>query len=58
MGEKTEAQCRGKQRFVSPMEARKIQARSTRYRTLHIYRCRFCGGWHLGNSFGKIPKPA
>lgn len=20
---------------------------------LHAYRCRFCGGWHVGHEFGK-----
>ena len=54
------AGCDGKARFESPAlafkalsRARGSRARSRRSNriadTRSMYRCRFCGGWHLGN---------
>jgi len=44
------AQCTGKARYESPVTARQVQARSGKRsgKRPKVYRCEFCGGWHLG----------
>ncbi|SDH75131.1 hypothetical protein SAMN05421742_11186 [Roseospirillum parvum] len=39
------AECRGKARFQSPCLAWRAARRRPGRR---LYRCRFCGGWHVG----------
>lgn len=46
------AACDGKKAFVSPVVARSHLAeicRSGKYSRLYVYRCCFCGAWHLGS---------
>jgi hypothetical protein len=50
------AECFGKSRFDSPAAAhnllgryRKNNRRRNGREHLDVYRCRFCGGWHLGS---------
>lgn len=48
--------CQGKTRFFSPALAYRVQRRRQRHNpsrdgeTGQVYRCRFCGGWHIGTS--------
>ena len=41
-----EAECTGKFRFDNPQLARKAAQRRV---AREAYRCRACGGWHVGN---------
>ena len=45
-------QCQGKQRFEDSQLARSVAARSRKATDgkISAYRCRFCGGWHVGSS--------
>lgn len=52
-----EAQCEGKHRFPSGLEAGRVVRRSNRARggpRRQAYRCNVCGGWHIGSTVGKI----
>ena len=40
------AGCIGKHRFDNPQKAHEV-AEKARHR-VEVYRCRFCGGWHIG----------
>jgi predicted SprT family Zn-dependent metalloprotease len=50
------AACEGKERFDSPILARRAAKRK---RGRAHYRCKRCGGWHVGrdNNPAKWPKP-
>jgi hypothetical protein len=45
--------CEGKVRFESRDAAerkRRFVYRDYNEKALNVYKCRFCGGWHLGHS--------
>ena len=50
------AACEGKERFDSPNLARRAAGRR---KGRSFYRCKACGGWHVGrdNNPAKGPKP-
>lgn len=41
------AQCSGKEAFATPALARRIMSRMRRPEAM-VYRCSFCGLWHIG----------
>lgn len=45
-------QCQGKHRFDNPQLARTAAERSRKAHECKTsaYRCRYCGGWHVGSS--------
>ena len=47
--------CTGKCRYATLAEAQAARWRSSHYRGqagLNVYRCRYCGGYHLGHRAG------
>lgn len=54
------ASCEGKERFTSVALARAVARRKGRMvidgTTAVFYRCRFCGGWHVGSGSKKHSK--
>ena len=46
------AQCEGKHRFEDGGLAKKVahQSSARKDKRVSAYRCRTCGGWHIGNS--------
>lgn len=46
--------CEGKRRYESRQEARWWLSRYTAERGyaghMNVYRCQFCGGWHMGHA--------
>lgn len=46
-----ESGCEGKTRFNQRRVAERVRQRQNA--ALHVYRCTFCGGWHLGTSMGR-----
>lgn len=50
----TDKDCEGKQHYLTRALANKIVKRNGK--PLEPYKCKFCGTWHLGQSFGgKVP---
>lgn len=51
--------CIGKEAFRSPQLAAAVNKRRTKGgKPNDVYRCSFCGGWHLGNRPKNVgPKP-
>jgi hypothetical protein len=43
------AGCTGKQGFPNPWEARRTIHRKAKQKTTAIYRCEYCGKWHVGH---------
>lgn len=50
-----QSQCLGKHRFDDRGLTIKVSVQSARRGSLkpNVYRCKNCGGWHIGNSNGK-----
>jgi len=51
------AMCTGKHQFdraVAFEVARRMRRRARETEPAHAYRCRFCGGWHVGGQLGKL----
>jgi hypothetical protein len=45
------SQCEGKQRFANPALAwRVLKRRSLRRQARQMYRCVWCGKWHIGSA--------
>lgn len=47
------ASCFGKERFAKPVVAHRALRRMKaviRHSSLNVYKCKRCGGWHIGNS--------
>lgn len=57
----TTSGCRGKVVYRTKRLAngvlRVMRKSRTKSDTLHVYRCQFCGKWHLGNETGSVPAP-
>lgn len=53
--EREEASCSGKHRFTDPALARRVASRTshTHSEPMSAYRCRLCGGWHIGSHLHK-----
>ncbi len=53
--ERQQAGCEGKHRFDDPRLARRVASRSahTNGDRMSAYRCRLCGGWHIGSNLTK-----
>jgi rubrerythrin len=47
--------CTGKERFETRGRAESVRKRMMRSRRrgphMRVYRCEYCGGWHIGTSF-------
>lgn len=49
----TEAECVGKDRFESHDLAEHVARRMRSSKSkISVFRCRSCGGWHVGSGFG------
>ena len=44
--------CEKKVRFTSDGSAWKSLRGHSKIGTMHVYRCKFCGGWHIGHPIG------
>lgn len=52
IGEKKAAGCAGKARYDDSRAARAVLGRMNDRRcgrSAHVYRCRYCAGWHIGH---------
>ena len=42
--------CLGKHRYATPSLASQVAARGHSDNPVEVYRCRACGGWHIGSA--------